>query len=86
MIVYVSFSGHFEIRKNLQRSLIEMFIRESVLAGLIYISQDFTANSVTKKLSVTLVEIFYRIFTAFDQEWLLRNAVEERTHFMKLLQ
>jgi hypothetical protein len=55
------------------------------MTALIYISQDFS-TPFKKKLAPTLTDIFYRLFTGFAPEWLLRDDEEERLTLQRALQ
>ncbi len=60
-------------------------IEEKVMPALIYISQDYN-TPLKKKLAPIFVDIFYRMFTGFEPQWLLRDEEEERAVYMKSMQ
>lgn len=73
------------VRCNLQRALLEVMIEEKVMPALIYISQDYN-TPLKKKLAPIFVDIFYKMFTGFEPEWLLRDEEEERAVYMRSMQ
>ncbi|KAM3129508.1 hypothetical protein pb186bvf_018412 [Paramecium bursaria] len=81
----IDIHGTGELQRNMQKYLIQAMIKESVLAGFIFISQDFTHQFI-QKLSIPLLFIFYQCFTPFEQEWLLNEEDDWQQKYKALKQ